>query len=281
MTDCIKELLNADFLEIISNHLVEKFNNSKSIPKEFKESLQNILNLIQNVEDDQGQGLNRNKIIIENSIKELCNKFKIILEDDQPRKKNVDFIKSRNIFDENWLLEENPNLKPNVVKGAFESLEEYLSIQQSLITEDFSRPLREGLEDLKSNQTKSPRGLHSYGSSRIDNVTWLKNEISLKVCKEIDWISSSRLIYGSLVILREGSSVLMTFWTVKDRSVNAGDDLELCLVSLAHEEFDFSNIEVGKSVQVYESQVYFEAYLPVIQTLSKLRSIPFKVNHNL
>jgi hypothetical protein len=108
-----------------------------------------------------------------------------------------------------------------------------------------------------------------------------KNEISLKVCKEIDWISSSRLIYGSLVILREGSSVLMTFWTVKDRSVHAGDDLELCLVSLAHEEFDFSNIEVGKSVQVYESQVYFEAYLPVIQTLSKLRSIPFKVNHNL
>jgi hypothetical protein len=72
----------------------------------------------------------------------------------------------------------------------------------------------------------------------------------------------------------------LTFWTVNHKYVDRG---LLCLIlGFIEEEFEFtSRIEVGKSVQVFESQTYFEAYLPVIKTLSQLTAIPFEVRNRV
>ena len=43
-----------------------------------------------------------------------------------------------------------PELRPNLVKGSYENMEEYLTIQRNLIIEDFLRPLRQGITDIKT-----------------------------------------------------------------------------------------------------------------------------------
>ena len=43
-----------------------------------------------------------------------------------------------------------PELRPNLVKGSYENMEEYLTIQRNLIIEDFLRPLRQGIIDIKT-----------------------------------------------------------------------------------------------------------------------------------
>jgi hypothetical protein len=76
-------------------------------------------------------------------------------------------VKTRDDFaiSEEFILKENPNLKPNVVEGPFESLEEYLSIQQSLLVEDFCRPLRKGLQDVKAGNVETAQGKHCNNSN--------------------------------------------------------------------------------------------------------------------
>ena len=63
------------------------------------------------------------------------------------------------------------NLKANVVRGPFESLNEYLEIQRCLIMEDFFNPLRKGILDIERNKS-SPKEVHSYGKAIINNCTY-------------------------------------------------------------------------------------------------------------
>ena len=48
-------------------------------------------------------------------------------------------------FPKKNLTDETIDLKPNVVRGSYESDEEYLRVQRNLLEEDYVRPLRDDL----------------------------------------------------------------------------------------------------------------------------------------
>jgi hypothetical protein len=83
-----------------------------------------------------------------------------------------------------------------------------------------------------------------------------------------------------MAMYAEDENKTLTFWTVNHKYVERGS---LCLtLRFIEEEFEFtSRFEVGKIVQVFESPTFFEAYLPVIKTLSQLTAIPFEVRNRV
>ena len=174
------------------------------------------------------------------------------------------------------LDEENVTIRANKTIGAYESLEEYLDCQRTLITEDFFIPLRKGLKDLAN----SRESLYAYGSGKVTRAYVDRLVVKLdKVSQKIDWAgsgSTSRLIFGSLVVLEleAAGKETTSFWTVIERTFNEGNlEISLSPCNKVQQAWPFEGQEIKA---VYESVIYYEAYHHVIRALYSLRKIPFE-----
>ena len=125
------EIFNEEFLKILSDHLVKIENIGKNLIE--------TITLILSKFDPKS----RERRIVESCLREHFEDLEIT---------EVDHKKNK--FDRFELTEKfimkRPELKSNLCKGSYESLEDYLRVQRNLIIEDFVRPLRQGLTDIKS-----------------------------------------------------------------------------------------------------------------------------------
>ena len=132
--EVLKQLCNnifdEEFLKILSDHLVK----IETIDKNTVNCINQILLKFDVV--------SRERRIVENCLKELFNDLTI--ENVAQKKKSGRFELA-----ENFIINK-PELRPNLVKGSYENMEEYLTIQRNLIIEDFLRPLRQGIIDIKT-----------------------------------------------------------------------------------------------------------------------------------
>jgi hypothetical protein len=124
------DIFDEEFLKLLSDHLVK----IETIDKNTVDCINQILSKFDVV--------SRERRIVENCLKELFNDLAI--ENVVQKKKFERFELA-----ENFIINK-PELLPNRVKGSYENMEEYLTIQRNLLIEDFLRPLRQGITDIKT-----------------------------------------------------------------------------------------------------------------------------------
>ena len=251
VSDVFAQLFDDEFLESLASHLTR----NEDLDKYSIESIKTILERF-----DQDFKPRR---ITESCLEESLQRLKIVHESNFKRKR---WRGQFHLDEESILLK--PILVKNKVKEPYDSFEEYLSVQTTLITEDFMMPLRKGLTDLKL-KDDNIKDLHCYGnaifvSKHFDTITIHLERVS----KSIDWSTTTRLIYGSLVILKSPN---LSFWTVKERNFRQGP-FELVLTTLDTKQNNFQ----GHTFKVYESKDYLEAFKPVINALNSIKKIPFE-----
>ena len=179
------------------------------------------------------------------------------------------------------ILEEESNIIPLDVHAVFEDVEDYLKVHKNLIVEDFFRPLRQSVKKMMTSQNlaRTQSGVYSYGSGKLYSSSFgFKINISIEDLNHIDWASTSRLMPGSLVILRHAyDRKSLSLWILKERDMINKDHGGYLSITLTPIQESFKPLNTDDQVEVFESVVYFEAYVHVIRALHTLAGpIPFE-----
>ncbi|PSN40870.1 hypothetical protein C0J52_20558 [Blattella germanica] len=145
-------------------------------------------------------------------------------------------------------------VRPNLVHGAFASVNHYLDIQFHLLREDFFAPMREGIEEYMKNR-ESPKS--KFGSIRIyrdvifcglrvsgDRFGIAVNFDPHKVLRDVNWRQTKRFMHGSLLCFTK-NNFRNNLLKDKDEYIMA------------------------------ESEVYFEPYYQVLKALKELNEHEF------
>ena len=168
-------------------------------------------------------------------------------------------------------------LKKNIVKGPFPSVTEYVSIFYSLVREDFIDPLRVALSTVKQNKQVL------YKDVQYENYSpdFFSNDIAcifrFTTTEKINWESSTKLRYGSLLCLSKDNFATFMFAIVAEREV---EDLKRNLIKV---KFIGKTIDdpyytfYGKKYTMFESPTYYEAYAPTARALHMLLVNPEKL----
>ncbi|XP_055608362.1 NFX1-type zinc finger-containing protein 1-like [Uranotaenia lowii] len=189
------------------------------------------------------------------------------------------------------------DLEPNIVNGAFSSVEHYLKIQLTLLKEDFMIPLRNGIEAFKAGDEESFNNDASLDGIRIHKCVKLllpsnvnrhsaKNELIIvdldpeqrvlgksDVYRKMALHKSKRLMTGSMICLT--SSIALEDLIVA--VINRRDDKQL---SNGYVYIDIINIEniqnfFNRELIMIESEVFFEPYHQVFNVLKNLNKDTF------
>jgi hypothetical protein len=116
-------------------------------------------------------------------------------------------------------------LRPNLLRHSYSDLESYQDIHFRLLMEDFMQPLRQGMFKLTSGQI-GPQGVQelriyenvTFKRSGLVQDRWLVPEresswrfyrVNFMRLPRVNWITSRRLIHGSLVCLWDGLEVIV------------------------------------------------------------------------
>ena len=186
-------------------------------------------------------------------------------------------------------LEEQPFLRKNIVSRSYKSVDHYLDVQYRLLREDFVCPLRKGLKMLlicmASNKTFNnvTSDVRYYCKVNFQDVYCTSSRgmmykiwFDVRQFRKVDWESSKRLIYGSLVGLSKDNFNNIIFGTVIDRKP---EDLKNGFVDLLFEGENAERLDLNPytDYQMIENSAYYEAYRHVLQGLQEINkdSLPF------
>nr|CAD7575431.1 unnamed protein product [Timema californicum] len=173
---------------------------------------------------------------------------------------------------------EKPFVRPNIVEGAYTSVEHYLDVQFRLMREDFVKPLREGISEYLNMTNLRKKGhvssVRIYHKVLFQETKAVKDKIGLMVCfdpdkkSKINWDYSKRFLFGSLLCFTEDNFQTVLFATVVDRNIKELKEgrimIEFC--EGTHSPNDHSKQEY----LMVESEVYFEPYYHVLKALQKM-----------
>eukprot|EP01054_Gregarina_sp_Poly1_P001440 Gregarina_sp_Poly_1__1439@NODE_135_length_13154_cov_22_841446_g120_i0_p1_GENE_NODE_135_length_13154_cov_22_841446_g120_i0NODE_135_length_13154_cov_22_841446_g120_i0_p1_ORF_typecomplete_len1687_score199_08AAA_12/PF13087_6/1_6e47AAA_12/PF13087_6/7_4e03AAA_11/PF13086_6/7_1e46AAA_30/PF13604_6/2_5e09AAA_30/PF13604_6/0_0043AAA_19/PF13245_6/1_1e12AAA_19/PF13245_6/5_3e03Viral_helicase1/PF01443_18/1_4e02Viral_helicase1/PF01443_18/2_8e07Viral_helicase1/PF01443_18/2_2e03ResIII/PF04851_15/5_1e05ResIII/PF048 len=176
-------------------------------------------------------------------------------------------------------------VRPNVVKGAFSSTEEYLDIHFRLMREDFLAPFRESFQAFVDKGTVEPgSGVFAYYDTEILRpiVDTQANKLRFILrlhdkYKNIAWSNSRKLLFGNLICLSPigqqtaGSRKIprVLFFTVANRD-RLQKYLELQVSTCHDEEAALKFMRKYPVGTLFESASYYDAYRPVLEALQRL-----------
>ena len=197
-----------------------------------------------------------------------------------------DDFREINVFpDAEDVLSEEPGfLRPNIVDGAYVSVDDYLDTQFRLLREDFVAPLREGISQY-INMTDKQR------MKRINSV-WIYRKVYFlthkivnnrlgftvrfdpdKRLKNLTWEHSKRFMFGSLLLFSRDNFANIVFATVIDRDL--ADLKNGQIVVQLSQDCDVSDDLFSNEFVMAESQVYFEPYYYVLKALQSMSEESF------
>ena len=179
-------------------------------------------------------------------------------------------------------------LRKNLIGSAYKDLDTYLDVQFRLIREDFVRPLREGILELKhclqtGTKLKS-KDVKIYVKTRILYPDITQSGLTYRIqfsltggLKSLRWANSKRLIYGSLVCLSFDNFNTFLFATIVNRDPK---DLEKGMVDIkldsTLDENDYV-LDFNREYAMVESSSFFEAYRHVLKSLQESGdNLPFQ-----
>lgn len=176
-----------------------------------------------------------------------------------------------------------PFLRPNITKGAYTSMENYLDVQFRLLREDFVAPLREGIQCYKHNKNnrrvgrKRINGIRVYENVIFDEqVEFVQDKLGHLVCfnknkkLKINWEISKRFMNGSLLIFTDNDFDNFFIGVVFARNRNYLENGQLII-----ELIDDVQLTSSMSFTMVESEVYFEPYKCCMQFLKSMKSDNF------
>ena len=180
---------------------------------------------------------------------------------------------------EDLLLAGEPFLRPNIEEGKYKDLDQYLDIHFRLLREDYMRPLREGIRDFKESLTsglltKKIRDIRLYHSVQVlMPVCTLSGichviQFDTKPFKRMNWSTSRRLLYGSLICLSADDFDTIIFGTVTDRNPK---DLTNGQIQILVENMDEVEIKPNITYLMAETTAYFEAYRHILGGLHEMK----------
>lgn len=177
-------------------------------------------------------------------------------------------------------------LRPNATHGPYSSEEDYLDVQFRLLREDFLKPLRDGVAQIRGRVKVFDRSEETrFNAMRIyKNVTFGKNadrrapgcltmtfDPNRKL--NIDWRISKRFMIGALLIISNDNFATLHLARVARRDLeylSAGIVIiEPLWPELSSRKLCLSSFVVG------ESLVFFEPYLHVLNALQNTRANMF------
>lgn len=207
-------------------------------------------------------------------------------------------------------------LRKNVTNGAYNNVRHYLDVQFRLLREDFMQPLRQGVRELRqivyeesrrnadfrkagelsreaANKIKRIESLNVYFDVQMNQsiATHLglvyAMRLSMDKKKSINWETSKRLIYGSLVCLSsdyfEKSCLVGIICERDDKKLKESG--EIYLLFNESQTFDIQNQcpVINTKYIMLETSAFFEAYKHVLEALVSFGrhaegDFPFKEN---
>ena len=173
-----------------------------------------------------------------------------------------------------------PFLRPNIVKGSYPDVATYLDIQFRLLREDFFYPLRMGLLAYK-NQLDRKHARRSNNIRVYDDVKILTYDMNREMhtiqfpsenMKRMNWETSKRFMYGSLLLLSSDDFSSFLVCTVTDREPR---ELTHGKLKVKFEDGILSAKVMKETFVMVESTVFFEAYRSVLLALQRISPTNF------
>lgn len=178
-------------------------------------------------------------------------------------------------------------IQPNIINGAYPSVEHYLDIQFKLLREDCFGPLREGISKYLENPSKrrhenirvypKVRIIRNYVSNNrvghLVDIAW-KERTTHGLVDSKRYAYNKHLMFGSLLLFTSDNFETILCATVLDSSLNLlGDGY----VAVSFQNPTSKSIFSEAFVMV-ESEVFFEPYHRVLKVLqeSRLDDLPMK-----
>ena len=175
-------------------------------------------------------------------------------------------------------------LRPIKTLGQYSDAEEYLDVQFRLLKEDFTAPLREGIEEITKAFSRQERkhNMKIYRDVHIIHPTCTSGGITHTVVfdvsrlQHVPWQHSRRLIFGSLLCFSVDNFKSCFFATVSHRDVKELVKGEV-QVRFINGLDDIMNSTPDDVYLMAESPSYFEAYRHVLEALQNIKGdkLPF------
>ncbi|CAB3236602.1 unnamed protein product [Arctia plantaginis] len=199
------------------------------------------------------------------------------------------YFKNLNLFptQDDLLLDSEVPIEPNIINGAYPSVEHYLDIQFKLLREDCFGPLREGICKYLANPTKrrhehirvypKVRILRNYVSNnKVGHLVDIayQERINNGAINTKRYSYNKQLMFGSLLLFTCDNFERILCATVLDSNFN--------LLSEGYVAVSFQNPTsksiFSESYLMVESEVFFEPYHRVLKVLqeSRLDDLPMK-----
>ncbi|KAJ8336970.1 hypothetical protein SKAU_G00381900 [Synaphobranchus kaupii] len=174
-----------------------------------------------------------------------------------------------------------PFLRPNIVGEKFQDGETYLDTHFRLLREDFIKPLRDGIFQVLQFEGKDLHegrfdDIRIYFNARIvapvctpkGILYWVKFEINN--LKTINWESSKRLMYGSLVCLSMDGFKTILFATVANRDMKELQKGVTTLFFTEESRMKLAEMSPSDVFLMVETMAFFEAYRHVLEGLQEM-----------
>ncbi|KAL4705941.1 hypothetical protein ACJJTC_017523 [Scirpophaga incertulas] len=178
-------------------------------------------------------------------------------------------------------------LQPNIINGAYQSVERYLDLQFKLLREDCFGPLREGICTYMNNPTKrrheniriypKVRIIRTYVSNNrvghLIDIAW-RERLSEGMIDNRKYAYNKQLMYGSLLLFTNNNFQDIICATVLDSNLSL---LTEGYVAVSFQNPVSTNIFATPYLMV-ESEVFFEPYHQVLRVLKtfKENDMPLK-----
>ncbi|KAJ4436029.1 hypothetical protein ANN_18655 [Periplaneta americana] len=174
-------------------------------------------------------------------------------------------------------------IRPNIIDGAYDSVEHYLDVQFRLLREDFMAPLKDGI-------SKYVNSVNKEDVKKIDNIRIHHNVKFIKPkatrehlgvvvcfdpnnkCRDIKWDISKRFMFGSLLLFTRDNFTNIIFATVVARDEG---ELKKGNIVVKLEGTDVTNDIFNYMFLMAESEVYFEPYFHVMKALKDMWEFTF------
>ena len=183
-----------------------------------------------------------------------------------------------------------PFLRENITDRRFKDLDHYLDVQFRLLREDFVKPLRDGIHQLKKSSALEPN--HDYKLKRANEIhVYHDVTIQFPVCgrksrlykirfdsshqkvARVNWDRTKRLKYGTLLCLSADDFNTLVFATVENPDSKELKEglLEVRFENISSEEVN-QFLEEKQIFVMIESPAYFESYRHVLEALKEINS---------
>ncbi|XP_018015187.1 NFX1-type zinc finger-containing protein 1-like isoform X2 [Hyalella azteca] len=167
--------------------------------------------------------------------------------------------------DDELLQLEAPLIRRNITEGAYRDVHNYLDVQFRLLREDFIRPLREGIRQVKSG-LKGVKDVRVYRKVKFQDTQIVRGElvhfVKLNFPKNFKVEFSKRLLFGNVMCFSADNFASSFLATVAGHDP---DKLKNGLVGI--KLLSVSKLDASLEYTAVESRTFFIAYKHVLRAL--------------